>query len=317
MNLLHFGFGVGNLIVPQIARPFLSPDKEDGNITREATFFDILNKDNIDESRIEVAYAIIAILVLLVAVIQLALIIKGAPEGFPHWIPQGKLKAMVSPGSCARGNIFYGVELLVVLLLYYGCDSGASRSYFELIFSIVTEGNLELSKAEASTLQSVFWICFTLGRGLSSPITAFIRVQLYLTVVIVLLVIVSMVIALLGSQVLLVMWICNCCFGFLISVPFPNGMAWANLYLDMNSMATMVLLMGNSFGGLVFQAWAGYVYDNHSPDAVLYLPAVGCIILAVLFGIGQSIAYFQGDIFRESAVIFHEEINDIDSESVM
>lgn len=324
MNLLHFGFGAGNMIAPLIARPFLSPDNDDVtyitttvaplNTTKVlqpagvlSHFWDdsvIMEKLSTIGSQIEIAYGIVGIMVLAISVLQLAVVIKGAPKGFPHWVPpQTSLRTLASPGSCARGYTFYGIELLTCLFLFFASESGASRSYFEFIFSIATEGDLNMSKSDAALLQTAFWICYTLSRGLISPlITAFVPVQPYLAIVCISSAVVTLVMAFFGPNAIVLMWICNCLFGIQIAVPFPNAMAWANLYLDMNSMATMILLMGNSFGGMAFQAWAGSLYDNRGPDTVFYITALGCIFLTILFIILQSIAHFQSGMFKEAYV---------------
>ena len=37
-------------------------------------------------------------------------------------------------------------------------------------------------------------------------------------------------------------------------------MSWANLYLEMTSVGTMVLLMGAATGGMIYQYFPGYLF---------------------------------------------------------
>ena len=302
MNIQHCGFGIGSLIIPQIVQPFLAPDKQAISLNNNLTepLLSPTVQTLLQGSRIAVPYTIVTIALVLVAIVWLALILKGPPPDFPCWIPQGRLSEMMSPGSCAKGFYCYSTQLLTLLFLFYIFCGPAPRIYFEFLFSFTTEGALQMSRSDAILLQTIYWLCYTVGRGGLGALTAIIPVQAFLFTICLLMTIFIIVIAFFTSQSLVIMWTFNCLFGFVCGLPFPNAIAWANQYLDINSMATMVLMVGNSAGILIFQSISGKVYDMYSPDAVKFLPAIASIGMIFIFIIMQSIAYFHRKDFKHA-----------------
>ena len=122
MSVAHFGFGVGAIIAPQLARNFLSPgisiQLED--VTTIATV--------VDNGRIEIPYGIVASLAFLLAVFLLVFFVHGPPEGFLE--RQGSklsvkaMTKMLAPSSCTRGDTFYGSVVFLLLFLYFIQSAG-------------------------------------------------------------------------------------------------------------------------------------------------------------------------------------------------
>ena len=50
-----------------------------------------------------------------------------------------------------------------------------------------------------------------------------------------------------------------------------SGMTWANQYLEMNHMGTMILCIGSSTGGLFYDYIPGYLYEYYGPESLLYV----------------------------------------------
>ena len=245
------------------------------------------------EPGLQTAYFVICSMMALTATAYLFLVLKGPPKDFPLWVPNGKMKQMASPGSCADGNTCYSVELLALLFFFYLFTDGTVKSFSNFLFSFATEGNLKMHRKEASDLQSAYWIFYMGGRALGAPLTAVMPVQLFLLIASAGNVVVSILFSVYGSTSVLAMWICTCFFGMTTAVLIPNGLAWANIYLQMNSMAAMVLLVGHSTGGLSFQACAGIVYDLYGPDTVKCVSAFGTICLFIVLIVMQILGHFK------------------------
>ncbi len=145
MNAMHFGFGVGALIAPQVARDFLSPDptNDDEPEALAATANNSSNNstNSVDvqrpyQGRIEIPYAIVASLAATFALILLGFYIRGPPKNFPKKesseLSRGTLGKLMKPSSCANGDSFFGAVLFVLLFLYYIQAAGLEATFGEL-----------------------------------------------------------------------------------------------------------------------------------------------------------------------------------------
>ncbi len=65
-------------------------------------------------------------------------------------------------------------------------------------------------------------------------------------------------------------------------------MAWANQYLDMHHMGTMVLCIGSSVGCVIYDYVPGYFYEKYGPESFLYIEMV-CGILFMIIVILMSL----------------------------
>ena len=59
-------------------------------------------------------------------------------------------------------------------------------------------------------------------------------------------------------------------------------MIWASQHLEMNHMGTVILCLGSSFGGIIYDYIPGYFYENYGPEFLFYVEifcAAGLLIL--------------------------------------
>ena len=127
MSAAHFGFGVGGIIAPQVAKSFLSPDAS-VKPEESATILAPNVTNIVDDGQIEIPYAIVASLAFIFSIFLLAFYLKGPPEGFPEnkgvKLTAKALAKMLSPSSCTDGDTFFGFVLFVLLFLYFIQASG-------------------------------------------------------------------------------------------------------------------------------------------------------------------------------------------------
>ncbi len=149
MNAVHFGFGLGAIIAPFLAWPFMSHDTSSsqleasiGNLTyihsqseTNMTFLPyskltenltIAANENTtismdSESQLIYPYSIIAVIGILFTAVMMCFYCCGAPEGFPIRTPKkSTAKNLLSPGSCVPGGrTIYGIALFSVLFVYF------------------------------------------------------------------------------------------------------------------------------------------------------------------------------------------------------
>ena len=190
--------------------------------------------DPIQAARIEIPYGIIALLIFGFAFVILGYYIKGPPPGFPLRVNTTRLKDMISPGSCTGGKVIYGLQLFLCLWLYFIQAVGGERVMSKFLFSFAIESDLGISKTRASSLQSTFWLSFTLGRGLGVPIAKFVPLNAVIIGDVIGNLTAAIVLAIWAPSNETILWIFVCFQGLFIAVAFPNGMSWANLRMQVS-----------------------------------------------------------------------------------
>ena len=181
MNAVHFGFGLGAILAPQLALPFLSPDAKAGNSETSTSvnetsnqtesfthmFYDLnstgdtLHGDS--EAQLVYPYTIIALIGIIFTIMMVVFYVVGPPRGFPIRKPV-KSKVLFSPSSCAGGRLLYGLILFILLFLYFIQAVGGERAYGKFLFTYAVDSPLNFTKRSAATLNSLFWACFVCGR---------------------------------------------------------------------------------------------------------------------------------------------------------
>ena len=320
---LHLAFGVGALVAPQIARPFLvaAPSVGPSSVTSDidairstdAAFADVnatwrstydatnaTSADVIAVSAIEYPYSIIAALTALVAATFLVLACasplpssRASPRPprlsdllSPHrWLPSSRRRAL-------------GLAILAALFLFFTLPVGAERSFGRFLYAFAVEGAPRLPPAAATALESVFWTSFTVGRGTATvlarwvPAAPLLALELSLTL--------SAAVALLAGANThpALLWGGTAAFGAGLAPLFPTAIVWANAYVDMAGMMTSVAFVAAATGAFVFSWLAGYLFQYAGPSSVLTFAVVFAVIAVVVFATLRVLASFYGPRYR-------------------
>ncbi len=297
MHSLLFGSGLGALIAPQVAQPFLSPDTDDDvdadvTTTMYPTQTWISNTTEIrGESWIEIPYTIMAIFIFCFGAVVFGLYLKGPPDGFPVRNPNKDFKRMINPATCGRGSSCYGVALLATLFFYYVHILGRDRAIGKYLFSYAVDGEVGFTKREASNLLTAFWASFTCGRLLGVPISKFVSPKYMILGDALLNIVIATLMALVAYNNGLALWITSCLCGLCIAVAYANGMAWANVYLDVNSMAVMVAFVGSSCGDFAYNYATGFLFEK-DPRNLMYVMIFASSSMLATFVVMQCLAHF-------------------------
>ena len=301
MHSLHFGFGLGAAISPQVVGPFLKPRNQNTtrrrNVEGQLLDLDLFSSNTTEgtpagpKSRIEFAYMIAGIVAFSIALLWLFIYIKGPPKDFPRREGTKKItRHMFSPSSCARGDILLGSLILLALFVYFIQAVGGEKAFGRFIFTFLVESRLGFDNEEAVNLNSLFWLSFTLGRLSGIPISHFASTPVMIAVQSIGVVISSIVLAAAVFQSKVIIWVFSVPLGYFIAQVFPSGMAWSNIYLDMNSVAVMVLFLGGSAGGALYQYLPGFLIRNFGQETFMYVMVVYSVGLLIIFIIMQILA---------------------------
>ena len=292
MHSLHFGFGFGAIIAPQVAKPFLKPRN-----LNQSSSFSLTSDDEVvlgintsfstpeeQKSRTEYAFIAAGIVTFCCSLLWLGIYIKGPPKQFPRRKGSTKFsKKMFSPATCARGDFLYGTLILAVLFFFFIQCTGGQRAYGRFLLTFLIESDLKFKTDAAANLNSLFWASFTVGRATGIPISHFVSPPVMICVQSIALLITSVILAIWVFPKSLIIWIFSVPMGYFMAQVFPSGMSWSNIYLDMNSIAVMVLFIGTSAGGVIYQYLPGYLLKNYGQETLMYV--------MVAYGAGLVLAF--------------------------
>jgi fucose permease len=125
----------------------------------------------------------------------------------------------------------------------------------------------------------------------------------------------AIVLAIWGSTVSTVLWVFTCFMGFFIGMVYPNGMAWSNLHLDMNSMSVMLLSFAGSFGGFVYTSLTGSLFENVGPETLMYIMVVYAAGLGLVYIIMQTVAYcHMRNLVSNTGTVCEEDAEKVESD---
>ena len=319
---LHFSFGVGALIAPQVARPFIPKSSPHGkkdlpnlnqssqnqtegyglgasnattwsyNLAANTTAPGL--DHNLDEDRIEIVYGIMGGITLLAAFIFLFFQLTSKYRDAEHEDDGMVDKRTENGGSfCDRfqqvfKNIKSPVLILCLILFIFWClPTGAERAYGKFLFAYAVESDLALAPVSGTVLESVFWASFTAGRGLATIASTWTPPSVLLAVEIVVKIISTLLLAFLGNTNSTVLFVASGFLGATISPIFPAVMVWTNLYFEMNAVMNAFAFLSSAFGAFIFSWGAGYLFQYKGPQHLMYLMvgyavATLCIYLVML-----------------------------------
>jgi len=246
MNALHFFFGLGAFVSPLIVGQV---------ITIEGGY--------------RWAYWVLAAFGLLVGLSMLTM--RGSPE--PIHARSGE-KVQKEAGSFPYPQV---IAAMLFLFFYVG----AEIAFGGWIYTYATSLNLATISA-AAYLTSAFWGAFTVGRLVSIPVaTRFKPKQVIPVAVLGCLVMLIVVILFPGSTA--VLWIATAGLGFCMAPVYPTGFTLAGQSVNLTGRISAIILLGDSFGGMILPTLVGQVIEGSGPGAMVYLVFGSLIFNALAF----------------------------------
>jgi FHS family Na+ dependent glucose MFS transporter 1 len=219
----------------------------------------------------------------------------GFPGGYrwAYWSVAGTgalvgLKLLFLPGSPqpahtqtdengAPTKVFYPLVIMAMLYLFFYV--GAEITYSGWIYTYATTLNIS-SAAGAAYLTSGFWLSFTIGRLVSIPVAVrFTPRQVIPAALTGCLAILGLVVVLPGSNTLL--WVATLVLGFCMAPIWPMGFTLAGQSLKLTARLSSIILLGDSFGGMILPWLVGQVIDLTGAQSMVLL-VLGSMMLNLL-----------------------------------
>jgi MFS transporter, FHS family, Na+ dependent glucose transporter 1 len=179
--------------------------------------------------------------------------------------------------KAVHGPVPYALIVSAMLFLFFYV--GAEITFGGWIYTYAVTLKLA-SAAGAAYLTSAFWLAFTVGRLISIPAaTRFTPKQVILTASFGCLSVLALGIIFSGSSSAL--WMLAIGLGFCMAPVWPTGFTLAGQSIPMTGNITGVILLGDSFGGMVLPTLMGKVIEVSGPRAMVYL-VLGSLVLNLL-----------------------------------
>ncbi|KFM60628.1 Sodium-dependent glucose transporter 1, partial [Stegodyphus mimosarum] len=281
---LHFAFGLGGLVAPLIAAPFLGHfDSEINNssiITDNTTFLfnksqDILYNSNfITNSSIPTvtyAYTTIGGYALIVSMFFLAVCIISPVDAISQQ-SEGK--------QAKKQSLKFTVTLVTLNIILVFVETGTEIGFAQMLTTYAVKGNLKLSATTGSFMTSVFWGSFTVSR--------FISVFLAIKFTSFTLIVGDLVITGVGSLILLffavtnewALWLSSVLLGVGIASFFPATVGWMEKYIIVTNKIASSLAIGAAFGEMIVPFTISY-YIESVPEVLVYIVPTSCVLSTI------------------------------------
>jgi FHS family Na+ dependent glucose MFS transporter 1 len=184
-------------------------------------------------------------------------------------------------GAAQLQQIPYNVVLMAALFLFFYV--GAEIAFGGWVYTYAVE--LKLAPAvQAAYLTSAFWLTFTIGRLLAVPLATWFTPRQVISVALLGCVFfIGLVFVFADSTVIL--WIAALGVGFCMAPVYPSGFTLAVQGLKLTARASSIILLGDSFGGMILPWMVGKVLDASGPRAMVYL-VFGSLICDLLVFVG-------------------------------
>jgi FHS family Na+ dependent glucose MFS transporter 1 len=250
MNGLHFFFGLGAFISPLLVAQVAGA---------AAGYY--------------WAYWALAVFMLLVGLRMLTL------SGSPRPVFQRSEGKNEAPSGV---RVYYPFVISAALFLFFYVGAEIAFSGWLYTYAVT----LKLANAaEAAYLTSAFWLAFTISRLISIPLAIrFTPKQVLSAASFGCLSILAVVMLLPGSMGLL--WLLAIGLGFFMAPIWPTGFTLAGQSINMTGRISGVVLMGDSFGGMVLPWLAGQMIGTTGAQVIIYL-VFGAMLLNLLAFVGM------------------------------
>jgi MFS transporter, FHS family, Na+ dependent glucose transporter 1 len=177
----------------------------------------------------------------------------------------------------AQGPVPYALVISAMLFLFFYV--GAEITFGGWVYTYAITLKLA-SAAGAAYLTSAFWLSFTVGRLISIPAaTRFTPKQVILAALFSCMSVLACGMLFWGSSSAL--WMMAIGLGFCMAPIWPTGFTLAGQSINLTGKVAGIILLGDSFGGMVLPTLVGKVIEGSGPRSMVTL-VFGSLVLNLL-----------------------------------
>lgn len=313
MHIMHFVFAIGGIVSPLVTAPFLleeddarrgehsilynASDSDFRNNTSEILLYNDSNSSNIidvtvstiarytsdykpEDTKIYIPYCILATVMLSSAVFLLVMFIR---ERRRKSIPAET--NLQDASKRISMELPFGFKFLVLfcLCLFLGLYCTVEDTFTSFLTTFCVK-HMGWSKAQASSVTSMFWASFGLGRFLGIWLIKCILAE---NMVCIFTVAIGVVFAVLLTFAYFLIdagiWVCAVCAGVAMSIIFPTTFCWTEeKLLPVSGKIASLFLISASLGSMINPIVLGHLMGELSPMWFTYLLFGESVVLIVL-----------------------------------
>lgn len=313
MQAVHFAFGLGGIVSPLIAAPFLLSRQESpsngtdasstphGFLTggfnvssvstpfvdnSENNAFNVSNSagfpDAAQQTQVHIPYIIVGLLTVLASIPFVEMYQSKRAEKRRQSINQGNEEKEVRHiplTTCLKATF---LVLMGCFYIFYACVEDTFAGFI-MTFVVL---HLKWSKTKGTQITSVFWISFSVGRLFAIVISKYLTPWKMLALDFVLLIL-SFLTLLLGVESSEAFsWVCTVAVAVAMASIFPSGMTWMDKsIMKISGKVASFLLVCASFGSMVNPVLVGYLFENDTPMWFIYLLFAHTLICSITFAV--------------------------------
>ncbi|XP_013392873.1 sodium-dependent glucose transporter 1A-like [Lingula anatina] len=198
-------------------------------------------------------------------------------------------------GSEAVRNdpIIFKGVFLVLMAFFYLLYVGLELSFSALVTTFGFR-ILNWPKPKAAHLTTVFWGLMSTSRGFSILLSKFVSSTIMIATDLALIVVAMLLLTFLIGKHEIVMWLCTALYGLGMGSLFAAGISWAERYIHVTGKTTIMFYVGSCVGKLGFPPIFGYFFPINGMYFV-YIMLGGAIGKVCLFLILYVLAHKQGE----------------------
>lgn len=311
---LHFAFGIGALIAPQLVRPFILDVEKSKDTNSTLNDYKVSFEEGWSVS-LEYPYAIASCLTFLVALIFLTFFRKSRKDNSWRADDFDTLKNQFTtdknwykPKSWTEGDFPLACIMLTFLFTFCPLPIGAERVIGKFLFAYAREvTNFDIG--QGTLLETSFWASFTAGRGLSLIFSRCIHSSSILTWCLGSGIICTAILVAYAHKFKAILWIFSCLFALTLSPIFPAWLNWANSKMKINILTTSLTFVASAAGSMILPWLAGYFYTYKSKVALMSVLLYYSIAASFIAAIGMLSAQYRLSRLRKARKARLEKAN--------
>lgn len=319
MHATHMGFGVGALLAPLIANPFLAKlGFNDGNspaaVEVNGTSANSSELVVIEESRVHLAYVTIgvisAFLSIPVFIYPVILICRLKNRtNYTSFDDEGSTKTSrrcsdvlnaINPATYAGGSKSFGIFVFIIVILFFANLVGGEQLFGNFIRTYSVD-RLHFPRNEASYLDTIYWGSFTAGRLLGSVLSHFVNIRTLFAfdALMYLLSVTLFNVLSANSESKTVLWAFTAIVGLLVAPLFPAGISFTNTQIEVGGVVLTLVVFATGCGDLLYVWLEGVLYQHYGPQTTLYTMQTSSVLVFVISFLFICFTYKRGDRFTE------------------
>ncbi|GFU24416.1 sodium-dependent glucose transporter 1 [Nephila pilipes] len=279
---LHFIFGLGGLIGPLVAAPFvghyvkLESSNEFEVSTNTSSIGQSLANNSflIVEGVPPVTYAFTAIgcFALLVTVLFLVVCIIS---------PVDNQEQQDSSAQVRERSLSFILLIVFLNIVLVFVETGTEVGYAQMLASYVVKGPLKLTPTIGSYMTSAYWAAFSVSRFASVFLAIFFSNLQLIVFDVVVSAIGAAVLVFFGASNEWAMWLATILLGVGIASFFPSAIGWIESYITVTNKMASSFCVGAAFGQMLIPYIIGS-YIEEMPDILIYIEVASCVLSAAI-----------------------------------